>query len=61
MKYILKSFQNSKDNTLDDVGYWYAKNKILRFTTSRSLLPLKIYRLIKGKEHCRYSVQGYKL
>jgi hypothetical protein len=53
MKYILKSFKNSKTNTFDDVGYWYAKHKILRFTTSRTLLPLKIYRLIKGNTRCR--------
>lgn len=53
MKYILKSFKNAKENKLDDVGYWYAKNRILRFTTSRSLLPLSIYRLIKGKEIAR--------
>jgi len=50
MKYILKSFLHSKDDTLDDVGYWYAKHKIMRFTTSRQLMPLKLYRLIKSKD-----------
>lgn len=59
MKYILKSFQNAKDGKLDDVGYWYAKNSIRRFTTSRTLLPLKIYRLIKshdmGKDYLEMS------
>ena len=46
LKYILKSFSNSKTGELDDVGYWYAYNKIRRFTTSRTLIPMKYYRLI---------------
>ena len=53
LKYILKSFKSAKEDKLDNIGYWYAKHKILRFTTSRSLLPLKIYRLIKGNKLCQ--------
>ncbi|WP_458701389.1 replication endonuclease [Sulfurospirillum sp. 1307] len=52
LKYILKSFTNSQDNKLDDVGYWYAYNKIRRFTTSRTLIPMSIYR--KMKQHDEY-------
>lgn len=54
MKYILKSFSNSKTGELDTVGYWYAKNRIMRFTTSRTLLPLKFYRLIKHGDNKDY-------
>jgi len=50
LKYILKSFSNSKTKELDDVGYWYAYHGIRRFTTSRTLIPMKIYRLINSKE-----------
>ena len=46
LKYILKSFSNSKTGELDDVGYWYAYHKIRRFTSSRTLIPMKYYRLI---------------
>jgi len=50
LKYILKSFSDSRTNKLDDVGYWYAYHGIRRFTTSRTLIPLKIFRLINSKE-----------
>jgi len=53
LKYILKSFSNSESNELDDVGYWYAFNKIRRFTTSRTLIPMAIYRKIKQHEEYR--------
>ena len=53
LKYILKSFSNSDTGKLDDVGYWYAFNKIRRFTTSRTLIPMSIYRKIKQHEEYR--------
>ncbi len=47
LKYILKSFKHV-DNTLSDVvSYWYVKNKIRRFTTSRTLIPLQLFRILK--------------
>jgi len=49
LKYILKSFANAKNGKLDLVGYWYAYYRIRRFTTSRTLIPLKIFRLINSK------------
>lgn len=53
LKYILKSFTNGKDGSLDDVGYWYAKHQIRRFTTSRTLVPMSIYRKLRHKEEYR--------
>ena len=41
---------HSKTGKLDDVGYWYAYHRIRRFTTSRTLLPLKFFRLINHKQ-----------
>ena len=61
LKYILKSFSNSKTNQLDDVGYWYAYHKIRRFTTSRTLIPLKFYRLINSKKEFRDLLEVTKL
>lgn len=46
LKYILKSFSNAKNGFLDDVGHWYTFHQIRRFTTSRTLVPLKIFRLL---------------
>ncbi len=44
IKYINKSLFNTKDGSLNDIAYWYAKHGIRRFLTSRSLVPLFIYR-----------------
>jgi hypothetical protein len=46
MKYIVKSF--SKDGLLNDVGYWFVKHNVRRFTTSRTLAPLSIYRKVRA-------------
>lgn len=61
LKYILKSFSNSKTNELDDVGYWYAYHGIRRFTTSRTLIPLKFFRLICSKEKYQDLLEVTKL
>jgi hypothetical protein len=50
LKYILKSFQNAKEGKIDDIGHWYIHNQIRRFTTSRTLVPLKIFRLLGSHE-----------
>ena len=61
LKYILKSFSNSKTNKLDDVGYWYAFHKIRRFTTSRTLIPMKYFRLFGHKEGFQNLLEVTKL
>ncbi len=47
MKYIQKTFLNlNKENTLDHLSAWYIKHKVRRFITSRSTIPLWVYRKI---------------
>lgn len=53
LKYILKSFTHKDTNNLDSVGYWYVKHQIRRFTTSRTLVPMGIYRKIRQKDDYR--------
>lgn len=53
LKYILKSFTNSKNDQISDVAYWYVRYGIYRFSSSRSLIPMYIYRKIKNKEEFR--------
>jgi len=50
LKYVLKTFKNSKTGKLDLTAYWYAKHRIIRFTSSRSLMPLSYLRLINSHE-----------
>lgn len=53
LKYILKSFENAKDGKLDTVACWYAYHKIRRFTSSRTLIPLSIFRRVQKVEALR--------
>lgn len=46
MKYINKSFRNAKTGKMDYVTYWFVKYRIRRLSTSRSHIPLGIYRNI---------------
>lgn len=46
LKYILKSFKNAKEGKLDTVAVWYSYYSIRRFSTSRNLIPLSIFRKI---------------
>ena len=47
MKYIQKTFINQdKSEELDALGAWYVKHKIRRFITSRTQIPLWVYRKI---------------
>ena len=50
LKYILKSFENAKDGKLDTVACWYAYHQIRRFTTSRTLVPLSVFRRVQKAE-----------
>lgn len=47
MKYINKTFRNAETDTMDDAAYWFIKNRIIRFCSSRTLAPLAIYRKIR--------------
>jgi hypothetical protein len=61
LKYILKSFMHAKEGVLDDVAYWYIYNRIMRFSSSRVLLPLGIHRLISHKEDFQDYLQNTHL
>ena len=50
LKYILKSFKNAKDGKIDKIACWYSYYKIRRFTTSRTLIPLSVFRKINAKK-----------
>lgn len=53
LKYILKSFENAKNGTFDEIACWYAHHKIRRFSSSRTLIPLQIFRRIQRVETLR--------
>jgi hypothetical protein len=61
MKYINKTLPNSKQETLSlqdkYLNAWYSKNRISRFNSSRTLAPLKLYRLL----YKRYTLQELTL
>lgn len=47
MKYIQKTFINVKEtDKLDELSAWYVKHKVRRFLSSRSKVPLWVYRKI---------------
>jgi hypothetical protein len=49
MKYILKTFKNedTNKNDIQYTSYWFLKHRVRRFLSSRSLIPLSIYRKIR--------------
>ncbi len=57
MKYINKTLPLSKqkDLSIKDkyLNAWYSRNRIIRFNSSRTLAPLKLYRLL----YSRYTLQ----
>ncbi|MDD2698818.1 MAG: replication endonuclease [Arcobacteraceae bacterium] len=68
MKYINKTLPNSKQEklTLQDkyLNAWYSKNKISRFNSSRTLAPLKLYRLLYRRftlQELTYAVNNKQL
>jgi len=46
LKYINKTFKHAKDDCMTLEAYYFVKHRIIRFLTSRSLVPLWIYRKI---------------
>ena len=56
MKYINKTLPLSKQENLSIkekyLNAWYTKNRITRFNSSRTLAPLRLYRLL----HKKYSL-----
>ena len=50
LKYIFKSFKNSKTGEMSLTAYWYVKYRIRRVTMSRSLVPLRVFRRINYRE-----------
>lgn len=57
MKYINKTLPLSKQDNLSEkdkyLNAWYSRNRIIRFNSSRTLAPLKLYRLL----YTRYTLQ----
>jgi hypothetical protein len=52
MKYILKTFDDQRnDQDITDLTLWYLHHGIQRFNTSRTLVPLIIYRPLARKYH----------
>jgi len=57
LKYIQKTFINfNKNNKLDSLSCWYVKYKVRRFLTSRSLIPIWVYRKIFFLEKNLYNL-----
>lgn len=56
MKYINKTLPLSKKEKLSEkeryLNAWYSKNRVIRFNSSKTLVPLNIYRLL----HNRFSM-----
>ena len=50
LKYIFKTFRNSKTGEMSLAAYWYVKHRIRRVTMSRSLVPLRVFRRINYKK-----------
>jgi len=50
MKYVLKTFDDLREEKhITDLTIWYIANKIIRFSTSRTLISLDTYRVLGGK------------
>ncbi len=47
MKYITKTFRNVETDIIHDSVYWYIKHRIIRFSSSRTLCALSVYRKIR--------------
>mgnify|MGYP000845783819 FL=1 len=53
LKYVLKTFKNGKNGELNDVAYWYILYGVRRFTTSRTIIPMYLYRKIRQYKEFR--------
>jgi hypothetical protein len=47
MKYVLKTFKNEDSEKIQHAVYWYVKHRVIRFLSSRSLVPLSVYRKVR--------------
>lgn len=47
MKYITKTFKHAQTLEMSDSAYWYVKHRIIRFSSSRTLVALCIYRKVR--------------
>lgn len=47
MKYITKTFKDSKSDKLQHEAYWYIKYNVRRFLCSRTLAPITVYRKVR--------------
>jgi hypothetical protein len=50
LKYIFKTFRNSKTGEMSLSAYWYVKHRIRRVTFSRTLVPLRVFRRINYRK-----------
>lgn len=53
MKYLNKTFKNGIEDKMTLEAYYYAHNRIIRFTSSKTLIPLYLHRKIKHDERFR--------
>lgn len=62
MKYILKTFDNLRDNEskITDLSLWYKGNRVTRFYTSKTLISLEIYRKLNGRYNLLELTHMYK-
>lgn len=59
MKYIQKTFKNiNEDEEITPLSAWYVKYKVRRFLTSRSTIPMWVYRKIFYLEKDLYSLSS---
>ena len=47
MKYILKTFKDTNQTSVQHAVYWYIKHRVRRFLSSRTLAPLSVYRKVR--------------
>lgn len=57
MKYLNKTFKNALEDRMTLEAYYYAHNSIIRFTCSRTLVPLYLHRKIKHDPRFRNFLQ----
>jgi hypothetical protein len=60
MKYILKTFKDVDSKEIQHSVYWYAKHRVIRFLSSRSLIPLSIYRKVRYFFKSNFGIQSLK-
>ena len=62
LKYVTKSFMDIKNQAqIDELQAWYIKHKIIRFTTSHTLVPQWVYNKIYPLENDWLYLTGLKI